>query len=157
MSSGRKTGGRLLGLTAATLAALVVGCTDAPFNLDWDHNYAEGLVIREDGVERVRVGKDGTVTGDLRIGAGQRSGRLDVVFLDGKGATLVHKDDEYMEVTVTFPDLATFEPSAPGAFSGRLLGLKAGKTSIYFKLKEGTLGSGKGIGPSSAIDLTISK
>jgi hypothetical protein len=145
------------GLAGAAVAALALGCTDAPFNLDWDHTYPEGLSVREGGVERVRVDKEGKVTGDLAIMVGARTGVLEVSFLDSKGAVLVPADDEYLEVTVAFSDLATFEPVAPGSFTGKLLGLKSGKTSVYFKLKQGEVGGGKGHWTSPAIDLTISR
>lgn len=157
MSAGQRTGHRLRGLKAVLLAALVSGCTDSPFNLDWDHDIAAGVIVREDGVERVRVDEDGVVSGSLTTVLGGKSGLLEVTFLNEKGAVIVPADDEYMEVTVSFSDLATFEPTAPGAFSGRFLGLKEGQTSVYFKLKQGRVGSGTGHGSSPAIRLTISR
>lgn len=156
MFFGRITGKWPLILATVAIAAVALGCTDAPFNLDWDHDYPAGLSIREDGVERVRVDEDGKVSGTLATRVGGKSGHLEVAFLNEKGVALVPADDEYMEVTVTFSDLATFEPSTPGSFSGRFLGLKAGRTSVIFKVKHGTVGSGKGHWNSPAIELMIS-
>lgn len=144
-----------LSLLVAALAVLVVGCSDSPFNLDWDRTYPAGLVIREDGVVRVSVDKDGEVAGSLEVRVGERTGKLDVVFLDEKGAAIIPAEDEYLEVTLAFSDLATFEHVTPGAFSGRLRGVKAGRTDLIFKYKQGTVGSGKGIWNSPAVELTI--
>lgn len=144
-----------LALLAAALAVLVVGCSDSPFNLDWDRTYPEGLIIREDGVVRITVDDDGKVAGALEVRTGGQTGKLDVVFLNEKGAAIVPADDEYLEVTLAFSDLATFEQGTPGEFSGRLRGVKAGRTDVIFKYKQGSVGSGKGIWNSPAIELTI--
>jgi hypothetical protein len=137
------------------LAALSGGCTDAPFNLDWDHTFPQGLSVREDGAIRVTEDEDGRVTGSLSVRAGRQSGRIEVVFLDEKGAPIVPADDEHLEVLVTFSDLATFQQTTPGAFSGYFHGLIAGQTSVYFKLKEGKVGGGTGLWTSQAIDLRV--
>jgi hypothetical protein len=135
---------------------MVGGCTDSGFNLDWDHTYPEGLSVREDGVVRVRVDQDGQVSGSFSVAVGRQGGYLDVVFLDEKGAAIVPADDEYLDVTVTYSDLATFQQNTPGAFAGRFRGLKAGETTVYFKFKQGAVGQGKGHWTSPAITLRVS-
>ncbi len=155
MSSQRVGGRSPLTLLAVAMTVLVIGCTDSPLNLGWDHTYPEGLIVREEGVVRVTVDKDGEVSGSFSVGVGQRTGRLDVVFLDEKGATIVPADDEYLEVTVTYPDIAIFEQGTPGVFAGEFRGLKAGQTSVYFKFKQGVVGQGKTHWNSPAIDLMV--
>jgi hypothetical protein len=142
-------------LIVATLAAIAVGCTDSPFGFDWDRTYPEELVVREDGVVRLTVDKNGVVSGAFTIGRGQRTGLLDVVFLDEDGAAIVPADDEYLEVTVTYPDIAEFQQGSPGAFRGRFQGLRVGETSVYFKYKRGEVGRGTGHWNSPAIALTV--
>lgn len=137
------------------VALAAVGCTDLPSSLGWDHTYPEGLIVRENGTVVVRVDEDGEVTGSLTVRAGGTTGELDVVFLDEKGGTIVPGDDEYLEVTISLPDLATFEQPSPGAFRGRIRGLKVGQTSVLFTLKEGEVGRGRGLWTSSAIKLNV--
>jgi hypothetical protein len=89
------------------------------------------------------------------VRAGRETGVLDVVFLDEKGAAIVPADDEYLEVTVTYPDLATFQQGTPGAFSGRFRGLQTGGTTVVFKYKQGEVGRGKGHWNSPPIELVV--
>lgn len=148
-------GRRSLPLLVTALLALVIGCTDNPLGFVWDHTYPEGLVVREDGAVRLTVDKTGKVSGDFSVGAGRQSGQLDVVFLDEDGVAIVPASDEYLEVTVTHKGLATFQQGKPGSFQGRFRGLKAGRTSVLFKFKQGVVGEGKGHWTSPAITLTV--
>jgi hypothetical protein len=144
-------------LLALALALLVSGCIDSALDPLRDRSTPSGLLITEGGTTLVRVDKDVRVTGQLTVGAGKRSGTLEVTFLDHDGNRIIPAGDEFLEVTVTFEDVAAFEQSVPGGFSGRLAGKSAGKTTTYFKLKHGTVGGGYGNWTSPAIDITVTR
>jgi len=142
-----------LGIISVGLVA--IACSDLPSGFGWEHTYPEAMVIRENHTIRVEVDQDGGVVGALDVGEGSLSGQLEVIFLDEAGTNIRPSDDEYLEVTITFTDLAVFEHDSPGSFTGRIRGMKAGETSAFFKFKGGRVGSGMGQWTSPPIPVSV--
>lgn len=144
-------------LLALALALLAAGCIDSALDPFRDRSTPSGLLITEGGSTVVRVDKDQRVSGKLTVAAGKRSGTLEVTFLDQDGHRIVPAGDEYLEVTIAYDDVAAFEQSVPGGFSGRLAGKAAGKTIAVFKLKHGKVGDPFVNWNSPAIEITVTQ
>jgi hypothetical protein len=141
-------------LTLLALALLVGGCIDSALDPFRDRSVPDGLLVTEGGTTLVRVDKNERVSGNLTVAAGKRTGTLEVTFLDSDGKRIIPAGDESLEVTIAHDDVAVFEQSVPGVFSGRLVGKAAGSTIAIFKLKHGTV---YGNWASPAIEITVTR
>ena len=117
-------------------------CSDTPTEPE-EHVEPEGVQLIMTGeVIASYDGDDQSWEGELEVGDGEQTGRIDVVFVDHDGDPVETEEETYLEVDVADEAVATFDQSTAGGFSGQLRGVGTGQTSAVFKLMHGEVGSG---------------
>ena len=125
--------------TPALFAAVLASC-DNPVT-DTAHDEPSAVVIIQGATEIARADANG-FTDDIIVAPGRESEILTVIFLDDDGDELDPEGDHVLGVTSGDPDVATWIPATPGAFSGRVRGAEAGQTMFTFHWIHGTVLSG---------------
>jgi hypothetical protein len=147
----RQRAPRFLALALAPLALVATSCRQST-SVDGETTPV-GLVVAVAGSTLIVV--HGTTASEgFHVAAGQTTAVFTVTFTDGKGQPVVPADG-YMGGEVESPNVATFEPTTPGAYTGQLQGKLVGLTRARFKLYRGTVGSGALIYTSPWITVVV--
>ena len=107
--------------------------------LNDDHAEAIGLIIRDSGVEIVRV-ESGEVTGEIEVGHGKETALLSVRFIaeDGDLFTPDEDDDFSLGWEIADESIAEVEHHAEdGAWAFHIVGLEEGETTIRITINHG--------------------
>jgi hypothetical protein len=120
-------------------AATVAGCGNPVSG--GSHVQPAGVVIRQGTTVLVRV-LGQTFTGDLEFEAGTTSRMLTVRFLDRNGQEIDPPSGYWLNVESGDPTIAEWEPTANGAFTGRINAIIAGDTYMDFLWIHGPVGGG---------------
>ena len=126
------------------LTAVVAGCDNPVSDDDDDHAVPSGIVIRAGTTEMIRVVgfQNPVVTGALTVSAGGQSPVLRATYIDSEGDDITLVDEYYLGVASVSSATATWQGTAEGAFTGRVIGHEAGATTLGFQLYHGPLGGG---------------
>lgn len=96
-----------------------------------------------DGATEIARGDDTGFTGAIVVGPGSESPLLTVVFIDEEGHELDPAGEHSLVVVPADANVATWVPTASGAFTGRVQGgATAGQTMFEFQWIHGLPGSG---------------
>ena len=121
------------------LMAALAGC-DNPVS-EGAHAQVSGVILRAGGTDLVVVTASGA-TGGISLVAGAQSPQITVIFTDNSGDEITPPSGYYLDVETSSAAVATWAPTAPGAFTGRIVGQAAGTASLEFKYMHGNVGSG---------------
>lgn len=117
----------------------LAACSDPVANED--HVDPVGIVVISGNTDVVTV-TGLNITGAFFIAEGGQTDPLRVEFVDDRGNRFVPDEpDEWLRVTVTHPNLATWVEDVPGGWSGTLRGITKGSTTVRFELMHGEVGS----------------
>ena len=130
-------------LSIFALALFVASCGDDDNPVDPDdhddHADAVGLIIRDSGVEIVRV-ESGEVTGEIEVGHGKETALLSVRFIEEDGHIDTPDEDDGYSLAWEIADesIAEVEHHAEdGAWAFHIVGLEEGETTIRIKINHG--------------------
>lgn len=97
-----------------------------------EHAEAEGMILRRDGIDLVRVWQ-GTVAGQLEVAAGGETLPIDVIFLDeDEDEFTPHGEEHSLDVHVD--DDALVSRTMTGAWQFTLAGIAEGQTNLDFTI-----------------------
>lgn len=142
-----------LKVAAAALAITMAGAVacDNPVVETEEHDPV-AVSIRAGSTEIAYADASG-FTGEIIVGPGNESQLLTVVFLDEEGDALDPDGEHVLDVVAQDADVATWIPTSPGAFSGRVQGgATAGQTTFTFQWIHGPLASGH---PEGEFDVRV--
>lgn len=102
---------------------------DIEVHVEEEHAEAEGLVVRLDGVEQVRI-FEGVVQGQLYVGEGVEFGPYEVSFLDEHGDEFQPEVEEGFSLSVDIDDPGILSYSQAGDWSMNLEGIVSGSAGL---------------------------
>lgn len=130
-----------LGTTLLVVSGALAACDDGD-PTGADPSGAERVVVRIGGQE-VASATAAAAAGEIVVQIGTSTAPIQVVFVDDDGDAVEPDGDFHLEVERVGGTVATFTPSAPGAFGGTVSGSVIGQTTLVFKLMRGEPGSGQ--------------
>jgi hypothetical protein len=104
------------------------------------HIHAYGVVVRDGTQELIRA-TGATVIGSLEVVAGQQRGPLTARMLDREGRDLEPRHGFWLRVISAAPAIARWDYTQ-GEYTGRLVGVAAGTTTLEFCNMHGAVGRG---------------
>ena len=110
-----------------------------------EHEHAEPERVRirfADQVVATAGYQQGSAEGEIGLVAGSTVTDVVIEFLAEDGDVLETEDEDYLELELADPAVATFTPTEPGGFTGRIEARADGETTATLRLMHGELGEG---------------
>jgi hypothetical protein len=141
-------------LVAVALILTTGACKDFT-GAEAEHHEPAGLRATLGGTTVVSVNAARQVTGAFSVAAGTTTEPITVGFLADDGDVIQPEAEEYLEVEVDAPTLATVVQNPGGSFTIQFAGLVTGATTVRLQLMHGAFPTGHPDYTSPNIVLTV--